>query len=144
MYCAANDIRSIMPEMDLIELTDDTIPPVSANDEVIDRAITDAGELIDGYLRGRYTLPLAPVPRLLNTLAADVAVYRLYARRLRLTPPEIVTERYKNVLKILEQIQAGKISLGAETSGGGVVPSAGGPQCTTPDRVFTRETLRDY
>ncbi len=144
MYCVLDDIRAIVPENDLIELTDDAVPPVSIKQTVVARAIADAGELVDGYLRGRYALPLLPVPGLINTLAADVAIYRLYARRLRLTPPEIVTERYKTAQKLLEQIQAGKISLGSESTGGAVTPETGGVQFTAPERVFNRDTLGDY
>lgn len=144
MYCGLADIRATVPENDLVQLTDDAMPPVAVNQANVDRAITDAGELIDGYLRGRYTLPLSPVPGLINTLAADVAIYRLYARRIKLTPPEGVTERYKNARKLLEQIQSGKISLGAENTGGGVTPETGGPQFVAPDRVFSRDTLGDY
>lgn len=144
MYCTVTDIQAIVPEHELIELTDDASPAEIVIEEIVNRAIADAGELIDGYLRGRYTLPLSPVPGLLNTLAADVAIYRLYARRLRLAPPEAVAERYKNTIKILDQIQAGKISLGAEAAGGGVTPSTGGPQFSAEERLFTRQTLRDY
>jgi len=144
MYCSLNDIQAIVPEDDLVELTDDATPPTFINEDVIDRAITDAGELIDGYLRGRYTLPLSPVPGLINTLAADITIYRLYARRIRLTPPEIVTERYKEAQKILGKIQSGNVSLGSENTGGDVTPVTGGPQFSAPDRVFTRDTLGDY
>jgi phage gp36-like protein len=144
MYCTTSDIRRIMPESDLLELTDDRVPPVSIDEDVVTRAITDAGELIDGYLRSRYTLPLAPMPGLLNTLAVDIAVYRLYSRRLALIPPEEAGKRYANAIKILEQIQAGTILLGAEAAGGGLLPSTGGPRYTAPPRVFGRETLEDY
>ena len=144
MYCVLPDIQKTVPNNDLVQLTDDSTPPVAINQANVDRAIADAGELIDGYLRGRYTLPLLPVPGLINTLAADVAIYRLYARRIKLTPPEGVTERYKNAQKILEQIQAGKISLGVENTGGGVTPETGGPLFTAPDRVFSRDSLEDY
>lgn len=144
MYCTLDDIRATVPENDLVQLTDDATPPAEVNGVIADRAITDAGELIDGYLRGRYPLPLFPVPGLINTLACDVAIYRLYSRRIRLAVPEMVGERYKNGLKILEQLQAGKISLGAEGAGGGVTPAAGGPQFTAPERVFTRDGLGDY
>lgn len=144
MYCTLADIRATVPENDLIQLTDDTTPPVTVNQVNVDRAITDAGELIDGYLRGRYALPLSPVPGLLNTLAADVAIYRLYARRIKLTPPEGVTERYKNALKILEQIQSDKISLGAEGSGGAATPEAGGAVVSGPARIFSRDSMRGF
>ena len=81
---------------------------------------------------------------LINTLAADITIYRLYARRIRLTPPEIVTERYKEAQKILGKIQSGNVSLGSENTGGDVTPVTGGPQFSAPDRVFTRDTLGDY
>lgn len=144
MYCTLTDIRATVPQNDLVQLTDDSTPAVAVNQVNVDRAITDAGELIDGYLRGRYPLPLSPVPGLINTLAADVAIYRLYARRIKLTPPEGVTERYKNAQKLLEQIQSGKISLGSEGLGGVATPEIGGPQFAAPDRVFSRDSLGDY
>lgn len=143
-YCNLNDIAATVPENDLIQLTDDSLPPGVVMTDTVDRAISDAGELMDGYLRGRYTLPLDPVPGLINTVAADIAIYRLYARRIRLTPPESVVERYKNAMKILEQIQAGKIALGAESLGGGVTPEADGPKYSAADRVFSRDLLSDY
>ena len=143
-YCTVVDIQNIVPEQDLIELTDDTLPPAMVDQDRVDRAISDAGELIDGSLRGRYTLPLTPVPGLINTLAVDLAIYRLYSRRIKLTPPEVVGERHKEALKLLEQIRSGRISLGTENVGGDPTPNAGGPQISVPDRVFSRETLEDY
>lgn len=145
-YCTLANILGIVPNNDLVQLTDDSVPAqivVTAN---VDQAIADAGELIDGYLRGRYTLPLSPVPGLITTLTGDIAVYRLYARRVKITPPEGVTERYKNALKLLEQIQSGKIALGAGAlQGGGSTPAlSGGAEFDAPDRVFTRTTLNDY
>jgi phage gp36-like protein len=42
-----------------------------------DIALADASAEIDGYLRARYTLPLASVPADLKRLACDIARYRL-------------------------------------------------------------------
>ena len=144
MYCTLADIQSTVPENDLIELTDDSLPPATVDQVKVDRAISDAGELIDGSLRGRYSLPLAPVPGLINTLAVDLAIYRLYSRRIKLSPPEVVGERHKEALKLLEQIRSGRISLGTENTGGDPTPDAGGPQISVPNRIFSRETLEDY
>lgn len=143
-YCTLADIQATVPSNDLIQLTDDQSPPVAVVTANVDRAINDAGELIDGYLRGRYVLPLTPVPGLINTLAADIAIYRLYARRIKLTPPDGVSSRYKDAMRILEQIQAGKSSLGSEAITGAITPEASGPKFSAPDRVFTAETLKDY
>jgi phage gp36-like protein len=140
-YCTLADID--IPTKDLIELTDDNNAGV-VDQTVIDKAIAAAGELIDGYLRGRYTLPLVPLPGLMKTLALDLVVYRLYTRRVRLTPPEAVADRYKNSIKILDQIATGKISLGTEAVNGQDTPETGGAQSAAPDRVFTRDNLWDY
>jgi phage gp36-like protein len=140
-YCTLADID--VPEKDLIELTDDNNVGV-VDQAVIDKAIAAAGELIDGYLRGRYTLPLDPLPGLLKTLALDIVIYRIYTRRVRLAPPEALTDRYKNSLKLLDQIATGKISLGTEALNGQDTPETGGAQSAAPDRVFTRDKLWDY
>ena len=143
-YCTLADLQAIITEQDLIQLTDDTVPSAAVNTDNVDKAIADASELIDGYLRERYSLPLSPLPGLIGTLACDIAAYRLYGRRARLTTPESVTERYKNALVLLAKIQEGKIALGAgsvttpEASTGSVSVIQG------PDRVFSREKLRDY
>lgn len=144
VYCTLADLQKIVPEQDLIQLTDDAVPAAAVNTDNVDRAIADAGELIDGYLRERYRLPLSPVPGLIGTLACDIAVYRLYARRSRLDPPEGVKERYKNALALLAKIQEGKLALGA---GSMTIPEASTGSVSViqgPPRVFSRHKLRDY
>lgn len=138
MYCSLADILALVPEDDLIQLTDDTNPPASVDETKVDRAIGDAGELIDGYLRGRYDLPLSPVPGLLNTLAADIAVYRLYARRVKLTPPEGVSERYKHALKLLDKIRSGELQIGATSTGGASDAASQAVFIPGPDRIMGR------
>jgi phage gp36-like protein len=142
-YCALDDLKKIVADQDLIQLTDDHIPPRAIVTANVDRAIADAGELIDGYLRNRYSLPLSPLPGIIGTLAGDIAVYRLYARRATIAPPEGVAERYKNALKLLERIQEGKITLGASiiTSPEG---SANTVSVSSADRVFTRDSLKGF
>ena len=143
MYCTIEDLKKIVPEQDLIELTDDMIPAESVITANVDKAIADAGEMIDGYLRSRYALPLAPLPGLIATLACDITVYRLYARRVKLTPPEGVSERYKNALKLLGQIQQGGITLGV----GAAITAESDMDTitvTAADRQFTRDTMKGY
>lgn len=142
MYCSTVDINAAIPADDLVELTDDSHLGI-ADQVVIDQAIADAGELVDGFLRGRYTVPLDPVPGLLKTVATDITVWRIYSRRVRLTLPEAIDARYKNALKLLDQIQAGKISLGTGTPDTAVTSTAGA-EYSGSERVFTRETMRGY
>jgi phage gp36-like protein len=143
-YCTQSDLLKIIPEQDLVQLTDDTVPAAEINDDNVDKAISDAGELIDGYLRDRYSLPLAPVPGLIGTLAADIAVYRLYARRAKLDVPEGVTERYKGAIKLLEQIQKGAIALGAGSVATPESDSSESVSFTSQDRIFTRNTMKGF
>jgi phage gp36-like protein len=141
-YCTLDDILKIVPADDILQLTDDAgageIDPAK-----VDEAIAHAGELIDGYLRGRYSLPLNPVPGLINRLAADIAAYRLYMRR----PPagglmDPVAERYKTAVKLLAEIQKGVVSLGEESVGKepGIFVTNKRPE----DRTFGKDVLGGF
>ena len=143
MYCTIDELKTVIPEQDMIELTDDSVPAqvvIAAN---ANKAISDASELIDGYLRGHYALPLSATPGMIATLACDIAVYRLYARKVRVNPPEGVSERYKAAIKVLEQIQKGDITLGV---GGSVSTESNmdGIAVTPQDRIFTRNTMQGF
>ncbi len=142
MYCTLTDIKAHIPEDNLIQLTDDENLGI-VNQTRIDEAISYADEMIDGYLRGRYTLPLSPVPGLIKKLSVDISIYYTYQRRLELIMPEAMENRYKNAVKILEQIQAGKISLG---TAGGDSPEPGQYKTnkTSEDKVFDKETLDTF
>lgn len=139
-YCTLADLPA--PEEDLIQLTDDagTGAPVAA---IIDQFIAVADELVDGYLRGRYPLPLTPTPGIIKVCSADIALYRLYGRRAHVVAPKDLADRYKNALKILENIQKGSITLPGATSAD-VRPHPGAASFVSPARTFSRESLRDY
>lgn len=113
-YCTLEDIKKAIPEENLIQTTDDEGFGV-VNVERVDEAINSADQLIDGYLRGRYTLPLNPIPGLIKKLSIDLAIFYVYSRRFELEMPQTMTDRFKNAVKILEQIQKGVIKLGIET-----------------------------
>ena len=139
-YCALADIEA--SDQDLIELTDDNGAGV-VDQSVVDKAVAAAGDLIDGYLRGRYTLPLDPVPGLLATLAADITLYRLYARKPRLTVPESLADKHKNALKILDGIQKGTVTLGAGTPETDI-PTGAVSLVKASIRIFDDDTLDKY
>lgn len=139
-YCTLADIES--SEEDLIELTDDT-DTGEVDQSNVDKAINHAGEIIDGYLRGRYTLPLDPVPGLLTTLAAVITLRRLYGRRPRLKVPESLADDYKNAIKLLESIQKGLVTLGAGTPEE-VLPTGEVSLVKAPAKIFTDELLDTY
>jgi phage gp36-like protein len=112
-YCTIEDIETQTSTPTLIQLTSDD------GQEIVDRvvaqeAILYSTSLINGYLRGRYSLPLNIQFPLLRILAIDISIYRLYARRMRNEMPEVIETAYKNAISTLKDIQKGTITLESE------------------------------
>lgn len=112
-YCTIEDIETQTSTPTLIQLTSDD------GQEAVDRvvaqeAILYSSTLIDGYLRGRYTLPLDAHFPLLRILAIDLSIHRLYTRRMRDEMLEVIENNYKNAISTLKDIQKGVISLQSE------------------------------
>ncbi len=141
-YSTLTDIKAHIPEVNLIQLTDDEELGV-INEERVNEAISYADQLINGYLRGRYALPLNPVPTLIQKLSIDLAVFHLYSRRLELEMPETMLARYNNAVKFLKQIQDGIITIGTDS---GDSPAQGEykTQKTEDDRVFNKGFLDTF
>lgn len=143
MYCTIEDIKQAIPEDNIIQLTDDTGTGVIDQAKVED-AIQYADQLIDSYLRGRYTVPLNPVPALIRRLSVEMAGFNLYSRRFELAMPEAMLQRRKEIIRLLEQIQKGMITLGTE-------PPEKGPgfghyhtNKTAEDRIFNKTVLNGF
>ena len=72
-----------------------------------------ATEIVDGYLRSRYVLPLSQVPTLVRNICLQLARFWLYSRRPEGKGfPDNVKETHTQALKDLERIQNGKLHLG--------------------------------
>ena len=112
-YCTIEDIETQTSTPTLIQLTSDD-GQEAVNRVVALEAVLYSSTLIDGYLRGRYSLPLNTHFPLLRILAIDLSIYRLYARRMRNEMPEVIETAYKNAISTLRDIQKGVISLQAE------------------------------
>lgn len=106
---------------------------VAAADRAVERieeAVREADGLIDGYLGARYTLPLANPPGMLSIWSRAIARYKLHGDRISGEGTDPIVRDYKDAIRFLEQVAAGKFSLGAEDpSGAGV-----GSVCMVPGR----------
>lgn len=109
-YCNLDNIKQVISEAELIQMTDDNNTGV-INENIVNSAISYAETTINGYISSRYSLPLAETPELIKTFAIDLSIYRLHSRRFMLDMPESLEVRYKNVIRELEKIQKGTISL---------------------------------
>jgi phage gp36-like protein len=130
----------VAPAQDLIDLTDDANTG-SMNEAIVTQYISDASELIDDYLRGRYDLPFAPAPGLLLRICRSITLYNLYSRRIRLNPPEAITEGNKRAFQLLDKIQNGTIVLGVADAPPDT-PDSGAIRFSKPRRGLGR--LNDY
>jgi phage gp36-like protein len=110
-YCILADIKKAIPEVVIIQLTDDDNigEIVSAN---VNKAIAAADATIDAYCQRYYTIPLNPVPPKIVEISADIAIYNLYSRS-DLPLPEIRKDRNDAAIKFLEKVAKGDIDLGA-------------------------------
>ncbi|WMR96812.1 DUF1320 domain-containing protein [Mergibacter septicus] len=127
-----------MSERSLIDLSNDSSRPTEMNTNVLEKACLHACEIVDGYLRSRYLLPLEQVPTLVRNICLQLARYWLYSRR----PdgkafPEQVKDSYTQALKDLERIQSGKLHLGLTeiTIGDDSVPTAPRFVARAPEKV---------
>lgn len=138
-YATIDDIRTQIREAELIGLTDE-----ENSGETVEATVTaalDAASVeIDGYLGGRYSLPLAVVPEILGKLCVDIAIYNLYA--LGDGAPPNRKDRYDNAVRFLRSIAKGEITLGADDPAGS--GSADTPATASGDAVFSPDTLAGY
>ena len=122
-------------EEELVELLDRDQDEAS-DGGVLDRAIAYADSVIDGYLRGRYTLPMTAAPALIVGIANDLVRYRLYDAK----APEEVASRNKQGIEDLKRIAAGVIVLDAAEAS----RSSSLTAFEASDRTFTVETLEAF
>lgn len=131
-YATQDDLVKRFGEAELLQLTDPTGGLGAIDAARVAQALADADRLIDGYCGGRYAIPLAPVPDLVNRIAADLARYYLHTTQ----PPELVKDNYAAAVKQLDAIAAGRLTLQA-----GAVATAEAADSSVlydaPSRVFT-------
>ncbi|OGU13870.1 MAG: hypothetical protein A2076_13160 [Geobacteraceae bacterium GWC2_53_11] len=143
MYCTLADIeKKRIPTDMLITLTDEENLGV-INEETVAGCIHDAQVLFEGYMRGRYQLPLNPVPPLATSIVADLTCFNLYALKPQFEVPKTINDRNDTALRLMARIQDGKMPLYDPVE----APPATGSnsvQFTTPASVFTSDSLRNF
>lgn len=127
-YATQADLEALFGVSELAELTDRVNGEV-VDADVVTRALNAACAEIDGYLAGRYQLPLATVPEILVRLNYDMARYYLYADG----ATETVRNRYTDAVRLLRAIGSGDAKL---AGGEALAPSRQGNEAmvTAPSR----------
>jgi len=139
-YATLAQLTDRYGERMLLQLTDRSKPPAGTIDtDVVDRALADTDAMIDGYVAGRYAMPLSEVPPFLVDLAQAIAIYKLHPA----APDPKIKDDYANAIKALEKIASGMIRLpvaGVEPESSG----AAGVQVIDRERPFTPENMRGF
>ncbi len=139
-YCTQAQLEDRFGLGRLVALTDRNAIPLGVIDQdVLARALADTDAVIDGYLAGRYALPLASTPALVADIAQSIALWKLHA-----TEPEAkVKADYEAAMRTLREIAQGVVQL----SVAGIEPAASGDsgvQITDRDREFTADNMRGF
>ncbi|PIQ25415.1 DUF1320 domain-containing protein [bacterium (Candidatus Blackallbacteria) CG13_big_fil_rev_8_21_14_2_50_49_14] len=130
-YATPAELIAAAPENLVANLTGTDTPDTVA----IQRALNDAFAEIDGYLAGRYVLPLASVPPVLRRVAIDIAMYRLQNLR-GFGDLEDSRKRYEDAIAYLKMLAKGEVSLGLSTADtGSAAPT--GIAYSAPDSIMT-------
>lgn len=140
-YATLDQLTARYGEGMLVMLTDRGIVPRGViDDTVVDRALADADAVIDGYLAGRYVLPLAAVPPLVAQLAAQLTIWNLHVT----TPEAKITDEKDAAIAQLKDIAKGVIRLpnaaGLEPSGNG----GGGVMVTDRARPMSADQMTGF
>ena len=110
-YCTAADLEAVIGREALIAAAPDPDTADGIDTAVVDRTITAVSSQIDGWLRTRYTLPLADVPETLRRVAARLVHAELVHED---TITDLIESRRTAAQKVLEQMAAGAIRLGGD------------------------------
>lgn len=139
-YITQAQLEERYGERMLVQLTDRSVPAAGVIDAAaVNRAIADTAAAIDGFLAGRYSLPLASVPPLLTDLAGAIAIYKLHRK---VSDDKIRTD-YEDAMKRLRDIASGTIRL----SVAGLEPASGSAstvRTNAPERPFTPASMKGF
>lgn len=119
---------------DLAAYLDSEVARAQAALVVVQRALQDADDTINGYISARYTLPVDPVPAVLQRVACEMARYYLYDDQVT----DVVKERYTANIKFLSDVAKGAVNLGADAVSGQQPVSSAGAELVSTARVWKR------
>ena len=112
------------------------------DDARLEAALRDAAAEINGYIAKAVQLPLQSPPDMLRVVCRDLAVHRLYANVGRVT--ETQDKLRDSALAYLRMVRDGKTSIGDADGGAEIQTSDGSMTIEGPDRVMSRDSLRNF
>lgn len=145
MYATVTDMIARFGETQILRLSqpeDRTAETV--DEEKVNIALADASAVIDGYIRGRYFVPIVAPPAEIVRATCVLARYDLSDTE-RSSPTEEMSKGRADIIKWLESISKELVNLDvprAPVTGTDQVGS--GPRISDRGRVFSQDTLRGF
>ena len=148
MYSSLSDLKALQSEDVLLQLSDDNdagvfviVVPFNQPYIALLQAITDADTIINSYVSGRYSVPIAePVPAIVKQISANLALCNLYGRRREMDMPEGIAARRKDFMKLLLDIKTERADI-PELSSVIIAPAAFLVSKSDSDQVFNDDLL---
>jgi phage gp36-like protein len=141
MYATKSDLEKHSSAAAIVQLTDRADPPAGvADDAVIDQAIESASSLIDGYLRGRYGVPLSAPPAEIRDCCVVLAYKELHTGGIY---PDGVQKDYDAKIKWLTAVSSGVVKLSVDAAPTETTESDSA-EYAGPERTFDRCSLRNF
>ncbi len=106
IYATATDLEKRYGAAPLLELANRDGDGV-ADADVIDTALNDSSQTVNGYVAASYQVPLDPVPDQVVRWTSDIAWYFLHGDG----ATEGVAANYKTAIAALRDVQSGRITL---------------------------------
>lgn len=135
-----SDLTKYIDSQELINLTDDENEG-EVNLDRLNQAIASATSEVVSYTQGKYLIP-SPPSDFIQQILADITIYLLYKRRMRLDMPESIKQIYENAVNKLKSIQRGEVipvGLTAFDNAGFIKTNK-----TDKDKIFGKEALDGY
>lgn len=134
MYATTQNLydRFGQSEIDLLADHDgDGLPDAG----VIDQALSDASDEMDGYFRAAgYTVPLNNTPGVTERICCNLARFNLYTD----VAPEHVQKLHDDAVTWLGRISKGEINLGVASDGSEPAAESNTIEMQSADNVFSR------
>ncbi len=153
-YCTHSDLEARLAARKIIQCLDEertataatTLAAAkSANAAIgtrLDACIADADARIDMGLRGRYNVPLDPVPDSVRKISVDLSLFYIHGfRGSEFEPPAAIDARYRDALRRIEDVSQAGLDVGTnKPPAAGTKPAA---KLHQAEARFTSSTLED-
>lgn len=130
-YTTLDALINAYGEREITDLTDRDRDG-TLNVEVVSAAIEQTDMVINGYLRGRFTVPLATTPGLISTCAKHICRYFLSED----LATDRIKEDYERALRWLGEIRDGKLDPGIDQDNAAPEVTSGSPRHRSSGPAF--------